>query len=90
MSSGEIEDDNGFGPPTLGFSSNDFFVEENETQAIITVTLQGNPSPWAYPITVHFSTAPGTATPGSDYAPVSGTVTFESSWNNSRTFTIRS
>ena len=39
---------------------------------VLTVTL---PSPPAQPVTVSYQTLPGTATPGVDYQPVSGTLT---------------
>jgi hypothetical protein len=39
------------------------------------VVRLAHPSP--LPVTVAYSTAPGTATPGADYVPASGTLTFE-------------
>ena len=54
-------------------SIDDRLVNEASATATFTVTLS-NPS--ALPVTVAYVTAPGTATPGSDYTPVSGTLTF--------------
>jgi negative regulator of genetic competence, sporulation and motility len=73
-----IIDDQGIGiivdyndEPTL--SINDVTVNEDDGAATFTVMLS-NPS--SFPVTVDYSTADGTATGGSDYTAISGTLTF--------------
>jgi hypothetical protein len=62
----------------LGLSINDVTVAEGSggapVPATFTVSLLGGPGP--NPVTVHYSTANGTATEPADYATASGTVTF--------------
>nr|MCM0594427.1 M10 family metallopeptidase C-terminal domain-containing protein [Gloeotrichia echinulata DEX184] len=58
--------------PTL--SINDITVVEGQTpQAVLTVTLSSASS---QPVTVNYTTAPGTATANADYTTSSGTLTF--------------
>jgi hypothetical protein len=73
-----ISDDQGMGTivdndelPTL--SINDVTVIENGGIANFTVSLS---SPSSFPVTVNYSTADGTATAGTDYTAISGTLTF--------------
>jgi len=54
------------------FSAATYTASENDSTALITVTLN-QPSPIA--VTVHYATSDGTASAGSDYAPISGTLT---------------
>lgn len=55
------------------FSAPSYQVTEGTANAVITVVRTG---PAGGPVTVRYATAPGTATPGADYTPVSGTLTF--------------
>src|SRR5207249_3845101 len=62
------------GPPSL--SINDVTVTEGNsgtTEAVLTVSL---PVASAFPVTVNWATADGTASALSDYAPASGTLSF--------------
>jgi Mg-chelatase subunit ChlD len=52
---------------------NDQRVNEGAGTATFTVTLS---APSDKTVTVEYSTSPGTATPGEDYTPVNGTLTF--------------
>uniref|UniRef100_UPI002ACDE241 Calx-beta domain-containing protein n=1 Tax=Chloroflexus sp. TaxID=1904827 RepID=UPI002ACDE241 len=91
---GTIRDDD---PPAVRFASNEFFVNESDGVATVTVTLSRAETT---PVTVAYATvAGGTAQPGDgsdaahDYAPVSGVLTFAPGvtsqsftiplWNNS-------
>jgi hypothetical protein len=62
-------------PPgsSFNFSSSSFDTVEGAGNATITVTRSGN---LGGPATINFSTANGTATAGSDYTAVSGTLSF--------------
>ena len=62
-----------FLPGTLVFSAPAYAVGELATNAVLTV-LRTNGSSGT--VSVDFSTAPGTATPGLDYIPVRGTLSF--------------
>src|SRR5439155_9851223 len=57
----------------IQFSAPTYTVSENAASATITVRRTGGS---ASGVTVAYATAGGTATPGSDYLPVSGTLTF--------------
>lgn len=59
--------------PLLQFSAGSYTVGETGPKALITVKRSG---PLGGVLTVNYATADGTATAGSDYAPVSGTLTF--------------
>ena len=61
---------------SLSFSSPVYFVNENGGAAVITVQRSGF---FFGPASVQFSVLPGTATPGVDYTPVAGVLTFGSS-----------
>ncbi|MGC8886730.1 MAG: Calx-beta domain-containing protein [Verrucomicrobiia bacterium] len=61
------------GPGLFEFLSAFFTVQENETNAVITVRRNGGTTG---AVTVNYSTTNGTATPGLDYTNVSGTLTF--------------
>lgn len=61
------------GPATVGFLSSVFEVIENESPAVITVQLS---APSAGGVTVEYAATPGTALPGVDFHPVSGTLDF--------------
>jgi hypothetical protein len=65
-----LDDDD---PPTIAFSSADYSVAEATGSANITVTLTGAT---ALTATVQYATGGGTATPGEDYLPASGSLTF--------------
>jgi hypothetical protein len=58
----------------LAFSSATYSVNEGDGTATVAISRTG--STGAYSDTVHFATANGTATAGSDYTAVSQTVTF--------------
>ncbi|HVW33062.1 MAG TPA: Calx-beta domain-containing protein, partial [Acidimicrobiia bacterium] len=69
---GTIIDDDG--PPGIG--SSDVTVTEptgTDTAAVFPVRLSGARS---FPVSVHYETVPGTATPDVDFRPVSGDLTF--------------
>ncbi len=70
--------------PTVQFNTNNYQVNENAGTAAITVTLSAS-----YPLTatVNFATSDGTATAGSDYTAVTGTLTFAPG-QTSRTFGV--
>jgi len=70
--------------PVLQFSQSAYSVSEATATATITVTRTGNTS---VPVTVDFRTTGGTAQPGADYNPRSGTLSFPSG-ATSRSFTI--
>ncbi|MFO1487033.1 MAG: Calx-beta domain-containing protein [Verrucomicrobiota bacterium] len=57
----------------LGFTSPTFTVTKSGTNAILTVFCS-NPS--AEPLAVNYASADGTAVAGTDYTPVSGTLSF--------------
>ena len=59
--------------PTLAFTTADYSVTEGMETAVLTLTLNYAP---ATTVTVNYTTSGGTATPGSDYVPVSGALTF--------------
>jgi RHS repeat-associated protein len=74
--------------PRVHFTQTTYVQAEGEVNALITVALS-NPS--SQPTSVHYSTAtnPGdTASPGVDYDPTSGTLTF-APLDTSKTFTVR-
>jgi hypothetical protein len=60
-------------PGTLQFSSAQFFGAEQDGKATITVSRVGAADGG---MTVSYSSAPGTATSGADYTPVSGVLNF--------------
>ncbi len=60
-------------PPTVDFSQANYIVDEGNGTATITVNLS---VPSGLTVTVNYTTIPDTATPGLDYTPVSGTLTF--------------
>src|SRR5262245_53046936 len=60
-------------PVFVGFSSGDYTVDEFTSSKDITVILSASSS---LTVTVQYSTSNGTATAGSDYTSVSGTLTF--------------
>jgi YVTN family beta-propeller protein len=75
------------GPGTVRFSSGNYSVTEGPgTPALATITVLRAGAPGAT-ITVPYTTAAGTATPGSDYTETSGTLTFGPT-DTSRTFQI--
>ncbi|MCB0170274.1 MAG: hypothetical protein KDJ97_06955, partial [Anaerolineae bacterium] len=61
-------------PPTVTFEVADFSVDEDAGEAIITVTLS---SASGFSTTVDYATSDGTASSASDYATVTGTLTFD-------------
>jgi hypothetical protein len=70
--------------PEVQFSSPNYNAVENQTTATITTTLS---TASALTVTVTYSTSNGTAIAGSDYVPVSGTLTFNPGVIT-RTFTV--
>jgi CSLREA domain-containing protein len=60
-------------PPTIQFDRSVFSAPEYAHGASITVTLSTSST---LPITVDYATANGTALAGSDYLPITGTLTF--------------
>ncbi|MFF9605923.1 glycoside hydrolase family 3 N-terminal domain-containing protein [Streptomyces sp. NPDC014684] len=64
-------------------------VEEGGTAKVgVTVTTTGA-RPLEEPVTVAYTTAGGTATPGRDYTPVSGTLTFPAGTASGASLTVR-
>jgi uncharacterized delta-60 repeat protein len=61
------------GAGSFRFSSPNYDVTENSGQAVITVQRRGG---LTTDVTVDYQTAPGSATAGSDYTSVSGSLTF--------------
>jgi parallel beta-helix repeat protein len=60
-------------PGVLAFTSSEFSASENGGCAVVAVQrTSGNSGE----VTVHYATSGGTATPGVDYTPVTGTLTF--------------
>ena len=70
--------------PEVQFSSPNYNAVENQGTATITTTLSAAS---ALTVTVTYSTSNGTAIAGSDYAPISGTLTFNPGVTT-RTFTV--
>src|SRR5262249_34267314 len=71
-------------PGTLQFSNATYAVNESGGTATITVTRTGGSDG---SVTVHYATSDCTATAGSDYTAVSGTLTFAAG-ETSKTFTV--
>jgi hypothetical protein len=69
----------------LRFTLSSFNVNEAEGNAIINVTRSGGVSGT---VMVDYATGGGTASPGSDYMPVSGTLTFNHGQAGSKSFTV--
>jgi hypothetical protein len=61
-------------PPSVGFSSSSYNAAENVISRTIQVELSTQSS---FPVTVDYATSDGSATAGSDYAAVTGTLTFD-------------
>ena len=57
------------------FSQSSYLADENGTNLLITVSRRHGS---AGPVSVDFSTFPGTAIPGTDYYPTNGTLVFQS------------
>ncbi len=60
-------------PPTVQFSTTQYFVNESEPFATIAVNLS---APSGFTTSVHYATIQGEATPALDYTAISGTLTF--------------
>ncbi len=60
-------------PTAFAFAAPVYAVAEGTSSVTITVVRTGNPTGTA---SVQYTTSPGTATPGVDYTPVSGTLSF--------------
>ncbi|MEO5703275.1 MAG: Calx-beta domain-containing protein [Gammaproteobacteria bacterium] len=76
--------DNDNTPPTLQFESDGYHIIEQGGMATITVTRSGATH---IPVSVGYTTANGTATAGSDYTAVSGTLNFAAN-DTAKTFTV--
>jgi hypothetical protein len=72
-------------PGTLQFSGANYSVNENGGEATITVTRVGGSSG---AISVGYSSTGGTATAGSDYTAVSGTLSWNDGDSSEKTFTV--
>jgi len=59
--------------PLVAFDTSAYSVTEGEETAVLTLSLNFAP---VTTVTVHYATLAGTAEPGSDYLPASGTLTF--------------
>jgi hypothetical protein len=69
---GTIIDDDG--QPSVRFSAADYAAGEAVGSVTVSVTLS---NPYSLTVAVDYATSGGTATPGEDYAAVSGTLTFD-------------
>ncbi|HND51952.1 MAG TPA: Calx-beta domain-containing protein [Pirellulaceae bacterium] len=78
------DDDTAPQPGVFQFQYSTFSTQENWGYAVIYVTRSGGSSG---AVSVNYSTSPGTATPGVDYAPVSGTLNFADG-ETTKTFNI--
>ncbi len=78
-------DDYTTGPGTLQFNQSSYSVYENKGSAQITVNRVGGA---VGTVTVNYATNGGSATPGTDYTPVSGTLKFNDS-ETSKSFNIQ-
>ncbi|NJM06296.1 hypothetical protein HC891_09015 [Candidatus Gracilibacteria bacterium] len=70
--------------PEVAFSAADYTSSEADGTAVLTVTLDQTAATTA---TVEYATSDGTASAGSDYTPISGTLTFNPG-ESSKTLTI--
>jgi hypothetical protein len=71
---------------TVQFSASSYSINEGGGSATITVTLSAAAT---QQVTVHYATMGGTATPGNDFTPTSGTLTFSpANGETSKTFQI--
>ena len=71
-------------PPEVSFSSSAYSVAEDGGTAVITAQLHITP---VLPVTVTYTTIPGTATEGDDYNASTGILTFTQP-SETRTFTV--
>ena len=79
------EDLTGAGAGIMQFSAATYTVSEPGPTATITVTRTGGSTGT---VRVSYATGSGTATPGSDYVPVSGTLTWGPGDTAAKTFTV--
>jgi Calx-beta domain len=79
----DISDDGASGP--LALSSNAYGV--SEADGMVTITVTRSVGSLGGPVTVDYATSDGTAAAGSDYAAVSGTLTFGPA-EASKSFTV--
>ena len=77
--------DNGLATGNFMFSATNYTVLETGTNAVITV-VRTNGSVGR--ISINYATTGGTATPGVDYAPTNGSLTFSDGSGTSQTFTV--
>ncbi|HKI87339.1 MAG TPA: Calx-beta domain-containing protein [Thermoanaerobaculia bacterium] len=73
------------GAGTVQFEENDYSAMESAGVAVITVEREDGSSG---AITVDYATGTGTATPGSDYTPVNGTLSWADGETGTKTFSI--
>ncbi|HEX2252521.1 MAG TPA: Calx-beta domain-containing protein [Thermoanaerobaculia bacterium] len=76
---------NGSSTSILKFDQRTFMVRENVGEAVISVERSKGEDG---AVSVAYSTAPGSATPGEDYEPVSGVLTWDDGDGARKTFTI--
>jgi hypothetical protein len=72
-------------PDTLQFTAATFTASEGTATATITVTRTGASTG---PASVQFEALRGSATPGQDFTPVTGTLTWAAGDRNPKTFTV--
>jgi hypothetical protein len=81
--------DNDVAPPqpagTIQFSTSSYATAEGQGSVPITATRTAGSNG---AVTVQYSTAPGSATPGSDYQAVSGTLSWGNGDTSAKTFTV--
>ena len=82
---GCLSTDSGPGEPRVEFSAEKYVSSEADSAALITVVRTGDVSKAA---SVGYSTSPGSATPGADYQPQSGVLTWEPGDATEKTFEI--
>ncbi|AXQ29257.1 hypothetical protein D0B54_11405 [Solimonas sp. K1W22B-7] len=70
---------------TVEFSAASYSATENGGQATITVRRSGSA---LWPVSVHYATANGTATAGSDYTTASGTLSWKSGDKADKSFVV--
>ncbi len=76
----------GSGSASLSFSNTSYQVSENTSSITITINRQGQ---LGQAISVHYTTADGTAKSGIDYTATSGTLNWGANDNAPKTFTIQ-
>ena len=72
---------------TLSFTASSYTVAENDSDSLVAISVQISTAPSSN-VTVTYRTADGTATAGSDYTSVSGSLVFTSTGPTVQTFNV--